>query len=125
MADLSHHTRDVRRGASFGEAEVRDAIRTGLGFAAVGLLFLFVADMWIGTCTGSLAQAAGCGVPQKAMLALGSPAILLTGAVWSLMRSFRTDHGRPAWKAWQASGWALLALTVVCAVLSLPSLPGR
>ncbi|ORV91748.1 hypothetical protein [Mycolicibacterium iranicum] len=125
MADLSHHTRDVRRGAAFSDADVRDAIRTGLGFAVIGLLFLFVADMWIGTCTGSLAQAAGCGVPQKAMLALGSPAILLTGGVWSLARSFRAEHGRPAQWAWQGAGWALLALTVVCAVLSLPSLPGR
>lgn len=125
MADLSRHTRDMRRDASFGEADVRDAIRTGLGFAVVGLLFLFVADVWIGTCTGSLTQAAGCGVPQKAMLALGSPAILLVGGVWSLARSFRAKQGQMAWWAWQGAGWALLALTVLCAVLSLPSLPGR
>ncbi|MDA2894673.1 hypothetical protein PDG61_27440 [Mycolicibacterium sp. BiH015] len=122
MADLSQRT---RRGASFGVPEVRDAIRTGLGFAVAGLLFLFVADMWIGTCTGSLAQAAGCGVPQKAMLALGSPALMLIGGVWSLMRAFRVKHGQPAWWAWQGAGWALLVLTVICAVLSLPSLPGR
>lgn len=125
MADLSHHTRDVRRGAAFGEGDARDAIRTGLGFAVAGLLFLFVADVWIGTCTGSLTQAAGCGVPQKAMLALGSPAILLVGGVWSLARSFRVRHGQAAWWAWQGAGWALLALTVLCAVMSLPSLPGR
>lgn len=122
MADLSRHTRDVRRAAAFGDTEMRDAVRTGLGFAVVGLLFLFVADLWIGTCTGSLTQAAGCGVPQKAMLALGSPAILLVGGVWSLARSVRARHGQ---RTWQAAGWALLALSVLCAVLSLPSLPGR
>ncbi|WP_231751060.1 hypothetical protein [Mycobacterium sp. NAZ190054] len=80
--------------------------------------------VWIGTCTGSLAQAAGCGAPQRAMLALGAPAILLVGGLWSLVRSFRV-HGHSARWAWQGAGWSLLALMVLSAILSLPSLPGR
>jgi hypothetical protein len=122
MADLSHHTREMRRGADYSAPGVWDAVRTGFGFAAAGATFLFVALVWIGTCTGSLADAAGCGVPQRAALALGAPAILLVGALWSLARSFRVEPGASRW-AWQGAGWTLLALTVLGAVLSLPSLP--
>lgn len=122
MTDLSHHSRELRRGASYSEPGVRDAVRTGLGFAAAGAAFLFVAMVWIGTCTGSLAQAAGCGAPQRAMLALGAPAILLAGGLWSIMRSFRRSEHSARW-AWQAAGWTLLALMALSAVWSLPSLP--
>ncbi|ORB30661.1 hypothetical protein [Mycolicibacterium parafortuitum] len=121
MADLSQHTRGLRRGAVLGEAGVRDAIRTGLGVAVTGLVFLFVADMWNSTCTGSLAQALGCGAAAQATLALGAPAIMLAGALWSLVRGFRMRAER----AWQAAALALLVLALVCTVLSLPSLPGR
>lgn len=120
MTDLSQRSRELR-GASYSEPGVRDAARTGLGFAAAGAAFLFVAMVWIGTCTGSLAQAAGCGAPQRAMLALGAPAILLVGGLWSIVRSFRSEH-HARW-AWLAAGWTLLALMVLSAVLSLPSLP--
>ncbi|WP_460355187.1 hypothetical protein [Mycobacterium sp. ZZG] len=124
MTDLSHHTRELRPGASYAEPGVRDAVRAGFGFAAAGATFLFAAMVWIGTCTGSLAEAAGCGAPQRTMLALGAPAILLVGGLWSLVRSFRVRHGHARW-AWQGAGWSLLALMVLSAVVSLPSLPGR
>lgn len=124
MTDLSHHTRQVRRGTGFAEPGVREAVRTALGFAAVGATFLFVAMVWIGTCTGSLAHAAGCGVPQRAMLALGAPAILIVGGLWSLARSFRVRDGHARW-AWQGAGWSLLASMMLSAVVSLPSLPGQ
>ena len=122
MADLSNPTRGLRRGVGFDEPGVRDAIRTGLGFALAGLLFLFVADLWIGTCTGSIAQAAGCTVPQRTMLALGAPALLLAGGVWAMVHGFRARENSARW-AWQAAGWSLVALTVISVYLSLPSLP--
>ena len=125
MADLSQQSRQVRRDGVVLEPGVREAVRTGLGLAAVGLVFLLVADMWNGTCTGSIAQAAGCGVPEQAMLALGSPAILLAGGVWSLIRGMRVKNEQSAWLAWQAAGWSLLVLAVLCTVLALPSLPGQ
>ena len=124
MTDLSHHSRELRRGADYSEPGVRDALRTGLGFAAAGATFLFVAMVWIGTCTGSLAQAAGCGASQRAMLALGAPAILLVGGLWSIVCSFRRREHSARW-AWQAAGWTRLALMVLSVVLSLPSLPWR
>ncbi len=123
MADLSRHTRELRRDAGVVEPGARDAVRTGLGFAVAGLLFLVVADLWIGTCTGSIAQAAGCAAPQKAMLALGAPAILLVGGVWSLARGYRTRVEGAVRPACLTAGWSLVALSAVTGLLSLPSLP--
>lgn len=124
MADLSRTT-ELRRGAGVSDPGVRDAIRTGAEISIAALVFLFFADMWNGTCTGSLAQAIGCAPSQQAALTLGAPAILLAGGIWSVTRGFRFRADHHSSVAWQAAGWTLLTLAVACAVLSLPSLPGR
>jgi len=118
MSDLSHDT----RGAEYDDAGVWAAVRTGAGFAAAGLVFLLTAAVWVGTCTGSTADAVACGAPQRAALALGAPAILLAGGVWSLARSFRVRRDDTAWWVWLGTGWLLLALMVLSAWLSVPSL---
>jgi len=121
MADLSHQTRDLRRGIELGTAGSREAMRTGFGVAIAAFVFYVLASVWVGTCTGSIADAAGCGVPQRAMLTLGAPALLLAGGVWSLTRGFRSRRDQAVWFA---TGSVLLALTVLGVVVSLPSLPG-
>jgi len=103
-----------------GTDGVRDAVRSGAGFAAAGLLYLFVASVWMGTCTGSTIDALACGVPQRAAATLGAPLILLIGAAWALLRGARADRDTPAWWAWQAAGWLLVVLTVGTAVVALP-----
>lgn len=120
MTDLSHHAREIRRDTALDVGGMRDAVRTGLGFAVAALVFYVLASTWVGTCTGSIANAAGCGAPQQAMLSLGAPAILLAGGVWSLTRGLRAqrDHA-----AWFGAGSVLLALMVVSVVATLPSLP--
>jgi hypothetical protein len=119
MSDVSHDTRDV----GYDDASrVRDAVRTGVTFAAVGLVFLLTATVWVGTCTGSTADAMACGAPQRAALALGAPAIMLAGAVWSLARTFRVRRYHTAWWVWLGTGWLLLVLMVLSAFVSLPSL---
>ena len=115
MSELSHDTRAVE----YGDAGVWGAVRTGMGFAAAGLVFLLTAALWVGTCTGSTADAIACGAPQRAALALGAPAILLAGGVWSLTRGFRTQRDQTSW-VWLGTGWLLLALMVLSAVVSLP-----
>jgi hypothetical protein len=120
MTDLSHHARGVRHDSGLDDAGVRDAVRIGLGFAAGSLVFFFVASLWMGTCTGSLAEAAGCGAPQRAVLTLGAPGILLVGGLWSLARGMRTRHDQ---MPWIGAGSVLLALTALTVVVSLPSLP--
>lgn len=96
------------------DAGVWGAVRTGAGFAAAGLVFLLTATIWVGTCTGSTADAIACGAPQRAALALGAPAILLAGGVWSLARGLRARRDQ---SVWLATGALLLVLTVVCAYL--------
>lgn len=119
MLDVS---RDTRVGEHDDAAGVRDAVRTGLAVAAAGLVFLFTATVWVGTCTGSTADALACGAPQRAALALGAPAIMLAGAVWSLAQTFRVRRDHTAWWVWLGAGWLLLVLMVLSAFVSVPSL---
>lgn len=120
MADLSHQTRELRRGIGVDDAGARDAVRTGLGVAVAALVFYVLATIWVGTCTGSIAGLAGCAAPQRTMLMLGAPAILAAGGVWSLARALRAGHDQAAW---HGTGTVLLGLAAVSAVVSLPSLP--
>ncbi|MDZ4233164.1 MAG: hypothetical protein U1C73_05275, partial [Dietzia sp.] len=77
------------------------------------------AMVWVGTCTGSMIDAVACGAPQRAALALGAPAILLVGGAWSLAHAARSKRDQPAWWAWLGTGWLLLALMVLSAVVGL------
>ena len=121
MVDLSHQSREVRRGIGFDDVGVREAARTGFGVVVAAVVFYVLATVWVGTCTGSIANAAGCGAPQRAMLALGAPAILFAGGLWSLARGVRSRRDQPVWIA---TGSVLLVLMVFSVVVSLPSLPG-
>lgn len=118
MTDLSGHR--SRHGVGYDDHGVRDAVRGGLGFAAAGLLFLITASLWMGTCTGSTVDALACGAPQRAGAAVGAPLILLVGAAWSLLRGARVPREAPAWWAWQAAGWSLLALMAISVAVALP-----
>ncbi|OKH74774.1 hypothetical protein EB72_15810 [Mycobacterium sp. SWH-M1] len=118
MTDLSGHER--RLGSQLADRGVRDALRTGLGFAVAGLLFLVTASLWMGTCTGSTIDAIACGAPQRAGAAVGAPLILLFGGAVSLLRGARVQRETSAWWAWQGAGWTLIALTVITALPALP-----
>ncbi len=118
MTDLSGHER--RSGVGVDDPGVREAVRTALGFAAAGLLFLLTASLWMSTCTGSTIDALACGVPQRAGAAVGAPLILLVGGAVSLLRATRVERDTPVWWAWQGAGWMLIALTVITALPALP-----
>ena len=118
MTDLSGHER--RLGSQLADRGVRDALRTGLGFAVAGLLFLVTASLWMGTCTGSTIDAIACGAPQRAGAAVGAPLILLFGGAVSLLRGARVQRDTSAWWAWQGAGWTLIELTVITALPALP-----
>jgi hypothetical protein len=83
-----------------------------------------VAAVWVSTCGGSVADALSCGVPQRTLLALGAPVILLVGAVRAFVRTFHVPRRGELWLAWQAAGWALLVLMVLTAAFSAPELAG-
>lgn len=109
MTDLSRHGHrriDEDNG-------VRDALRSGLGFTAAGLVFFVLAGLWLGTCTGAVADPLACGVPQRTVLTIGAPVILAMGGLWSLTRLMRARRDELAWWAWLGTSSLLLVLAAL------------
>jgi hypothetical protein len=106
------------------DGTIREAVRFGLGVIALGVGFLFTAAIWVGTCSGATADSLACGAPQRTVLALGAPAILLFGGLYAFFRTNQNRHCHDARLAWQGAGWTLLTLTVVVTVMSLSPLAG-
>lgn len=102
----------------------RVVVRATMVVALLGGAFLAVAAVWVSTCGGSVADALACGAPQRTLLALGAPAILLAGAVRSFARAFQHRRRTEGWWSWQASGWFLIAVMVLVAVTGVPVLAG-
>ncbi|MGE2713372.1 hypothetical protein ACQI4L_04865 [Mycolicibacterium litorale] len=103
---------------------LRVAVRSTMTAALLAGAFLAVAAVWVSTCGGSVADALACGAPQRTLLALGAPVILLVGAVRAFVRAFGVRGRTQTWWAWQASGWSLIALMVLVAVTGVPVLAG-
>ena len=115
--DGSHDTRHDGAG-------VRDAVRHGAGVALAAIAFLVVAAVWVSTCTGATADTVACGAPQRTLLALGAPAILLVGGLHAFVRTYQTWRKHEIWWAWQGAGWFLLTLMLVVLTMSLSPLAG-
>ncbi|MFG1930465.1 hypothetical protein ACGFK1_07380 [Mycobacterium sp. NPDC048908] len=99
-------------------------MRFGVLITASGVAFLVFAALWLSTCHGATADTAACGVPQRTLLAVGAPSILLLGAVWAFVRTYQQWRNRQTWWAWQGAGWFLLALMGLVSTLSMPALAG-
>jgi hypothetical protein len=115
-----HSPNDLRH----GDANVRDAVRFGLGVAVAGIAFLVVAAVWVSTCSGATADTAACGAPQRTLLALGAPAILLIGGLRAFVRTYQAWRKHETWWAWQGAGWFLLTLMLLVLTMSMPALAG-
>jgi hypothetical protein len=72
------------------DVNVRDAVRFGLVVAVLAVAFLATAAVWVSTCDGATVDTAACGVPQRALLALGAPVILLIGGLRAFVRTYQT-----------------------------------
>jgi hypothetical protein len=107
------------------EASVRDALRFALVVTVVGGAALVVAAVWVSTCAGATADTLACGVPQRTLLAVAAPAILLIGGLLAFVRTYRSWRKHEAWWAWQGAGWILMALTVLVLTTSVPAVAGR
>lgn len=106
------------------DVDLRGVARATLVIALLGGAFLAVAAVWVSTCGGSVADPLACGAPQRTILALGAPLILLLGAVRSFVRAFhQRRHTETRW-AWQASGGVLVTLMVLAAATGAPVLAG-
>jgi hypothetical protein len=106
------------------DANVRDAVRFGLGVAVVGLIFLVTAAVWVSTCKGATADTVACGVPQRALLAVGAPVILLVGGLRAFVRTYLAWRKNETWWAWQGAGWFLMTLMLLVLTMSMPGLAG-
>jgi hypothetical protein len=106
------------------DVDLRVVARATMVVALLGGAFLAVAAVWVSTCGGSVADALSCGAPQRTLLALGAPVILLLGAVRSFVRAFHHRRRTETWWAWQASGCVLVALMVLAAATGAPALAG-
>jgi hypothetical protein len=105
--------------------EVHAAIRFAVVAAVAGVTFVIVAALWTSTCRGAMAiDTVACGAPQRTVLALGAPLILLAAGCWAFLRTYRVwrDHG--TWWAWQGAGWFLLMLMLVTLTMGAPPIAG-
>ena len=117
---MYHNPNDLRQ----DDPNVREAVRFGLVVAVLGVAFLVVAAVWVGTCDGATADTAACGVPQRALLAVGAPVILLVGGLRAFVRTYQTWRNHETWWAWQGAGWFLLTLMLLVLTMSMPALAG-
>jgi hypothetical protein len=114
------HPNDLRQ----DDANVRGAVRFGLAVALTGVVFLVVAAFWVSTCSGATADTVACGAPQRTLLSLGAPVILLIGGLRAFFRTYQTWRKHETWWAWQGAGWFLMTLMLLALTMSMPALAG-
>jgi hypothetical protein len=115
---LLHDPNDLR------DTNVRDAVRFCAVVAALGAAFLVFAALWLSTCHGATVDGVACGAPQRTLLAVGAPAILLAGGIWAFVRTYQTWRSRETWWAWQGAGMLLVTLTVLAVTMGVPAVSG-
>ena len=93
--------------------EVRAAIRFAVLAAAAGVGFVVMAALWVSTCGGTSVDTVACGPPQRTLLALGGPLILLVAGLWAFLRTYLVWRSEGVWWGWHGAGWFLLTLMIV------------
>jgi hypothetical protein len=114
------------RGDHLGEEdrEVHAAIRFAVLAAAAGIGFVVMAALWVSTCGGMSVDTAACGPPQRTLLALGGPLILLSGGLYAFFRTYRVWRSEGTWWGWHGAGWFLLTLMVVSVSMGVGPIAG-
>jgi hypothetical protein len=101
------------------------AMRFAAAIAVAGLGFLIVSALWVSTCTESIdVDTAACGVPQRTILGLGAPMILLAGAIWAFVCTYRAWRARSEFWSWQGAGWFLFTVMLVTLAMGFPAIAG-
>lgn len=104
--------------------EVRAAVRFALLAGAGGIAFLILAALWAGGCHGDDVATAACSSPQRTVLALGAPVILLLGGLWAFVRTYQVWRDCGTWWGWHGAGWFLLVLMMLAMTLGVPAITG-
>jgi hypothetical protein len=120
------NARERSRGDRLGQEdrEVHAAIRFAVLAAGAGVGFVTMAALWVSTCGGVSVDTAACGPPQRTMLALGGPLILLAAGLWAFLRTYRVWRDEGTWWGWHGAGWFLLTLMAVTLSMGLPAIAG-
>ncbi len=103
-------------------------MRAAIRFAAVATTaavgFLVTAALWVSTCPGDGVDTVACGAPQRTLLALGGPLILLTAGLWAFLRTYRVWKAQGTWWGWHGAGWFLFTLMVLMVALGVAPIAG-
>lgn len=103
---------------------IRDAVRFAIGVGATGAVFLLGAMVWVSTCQGATADTLACGAPQRTLLALAAPAVLLAGGARAFLRAYQNGRRGEMSTAWQGAGWFLLTSMLLVLATSMPAFTG-
>jgi hypothetical protein len=106
------------------DGEVRAAIRFAVAAALAAVGFLVLAALWVSTCPGTGVDTVACGTPQRTMLALGGPLILLAGGLWAFLRTYLVWKANGIWWGWHGAGWFLLTAMVVMVAMGVAPIAG-
>ena len=111
---------DLRHGDARSRDCVLEAVRFSVGVAVAAVAFLAVAAVWVSTCGGSTFDTAACGAPQRTLLALGAPLILLAGGLRAFVRTYQLWRQHGIWWPWQGAGWFLMVAMLLVLAKSVP-----
>ncbi|OBB74648.1 MULTISPECIES: hypothetical protein [unclassified Mycobacterium] len=103
---------------------IRDAVRFAIGIGATGAIFLLGAMVWVSTCQGATADTLACGAPQRTLLALAAPTVLLLGGARAFFRAYQNWRKGEMSTAWQGAGWFLVTSMLLVLTTSMPALTG-
>lgn len=103
---------------------VRAAARFAALISIAGVAFLVIAAAWASSCNEAAVETAACGVPQRVVLALGSPVIFFIGAVTAFVRTYRLYRDDRTWWGWQGAGWFLIMLCFLILLMAGPPIVG-
>jgi len=104
---------------------VRAAVRWSLLFTVAGVGFLVVAALWVSTCRGGAdLDTVACGRPERTLLGLGAPVILLAGGIGAFVRTYRVWRAQGTWWGWQGAGWFLMMVMLLTLTMGFPVLAG-
>lgn len=123
--DRRHPDEDVYGARPGGEdPTVRAAARFAALISAGGVAFLLIAATWASNCDRAAVETAACGVPQRVVLALGSPVIFFVGAITAFLRTYRLYSDDRPWWGWQGAGWFLIMLCFLILLMAGPPIVG-
>lgn len=105
----------------------RSATRYALVVIGVALAVMLLTVAWAATNREQCADTGYlvCASPDRYILALGPPAILLLGGLGAFARTYRVWREGGTWPIWHGAGWLLMTFMVLYLGISAEALVNR